>query len=282
MRSVLSGILGCILLLLGCNRKEPNPANAEDPLAYLFGKPAPKAPQVKLAEPHSNVPLAQPDQVGEVPPEFGGGLAAWGKLVDPANDCQISFQGNKLTMIVPPGLHDINQSLGGMTAPRMLQAVEGDFLLQVKVTGDFTPGPEPFQRGVSSFNGAGLSLWLDEENYLRLERNAWWNPSERRYQCYTPLYSIFVDGKSQPTDPGIGSTNFFQGRSTWFRLEREGRFLITSYSHDGKNWNLVPRLASTFPKKVYVGVGAVSTSAQPFKVEFEDFQLVRKGDRPAR
>lgn len=128
-----------------------------------------------------------------------------------------------------------------------------------------------------SFHGAGLSLWVDDTTYLRLERNAWWDAARGEYVCYTPLYEIFNGGRPEPTNPGVGTPNFFGGDTTSFRLERSGQYLTTSHSADrGATWKAVPRLATTLPGKLFVGVGAVSTSALPLSVVFEDFKLTRK------
>ncbi len=201
----------------------------------------------------------------------------WGTLHDPLNDTRVEFAAGKLTMTVPPGLHDINPTLGGMKAPRILQEVSGDFTLEVTVTGDFAPGPVAAAEGLPSFHGAGLSLWVDDKTYLRLERNAWWNPAKGAYVCYTPLYEIFNRGRPEPTNPGVGTPAFFGGDTTRFRLERSGLSLTTSHSADrGATWQTVPRVASTLPRSLFVGVGAVSTSAAPLTVVFEDFKLTRK------
>src|SRR5260370_32510067 len=67
-------------------------------------------------------------------------IEGWGTVTDPADDCTLKHEKKKLTVTVPGGTHDLNQAIGGMKAPRVLQEVEGDFTAQVKVTGDFKPG----------------------------------------------------------------------------------------------------------------------------------------------
>lgn len=246
----------CLALVPGCLPKPPAP------VASTATTPAPTP---------STAPPARADR------NDGVTYPLWGTLRDPLNDTRVEFEGGKLTMTVPPGLHDINPTLGGMKAPRLLQEVAGDFTLEVTVTGEFAPGPKAAAEGLPSFHGAGLSLWVDDKTYLRLERNAWWNPGQGAYVCYTPLYEIFNAGRPEPTNPGVGTPAFFGGDTTRFRLERSGQYLTTAHSADrGATWRAVPRVAATLPNKLFVGVGAVSTSAEPFVVVFEDFKLTRK------
>ena len=200
----------------------------------------------------------------------------WGKLRDPQNDTAIYHEDRKLMMVVPPGLHDINPTLGGMKAPRILQEVAGNFTLEVTVGGEFAPGQQSAGNGISSFYGAGISVWVDDTTYLRLERNAWWDSRSNGYLCYAPLYEVFNKSQPTPTNPDITSSNFFGTTPTRFRLERTSQYVKCSYStDDGGTWRIVPQLASNLPPKLQVGVGAVSTSARPFTVVFEDFKLTQ-------
>src|SRR5690348_11002745 len=91
-------------------------------------------------------------------------IAGWGAVTDPDGDCTVKSEKGKLTVTVPEGTHDLNPRLGGMAAPRVLREVEGDFTVQVKVTGDFTPGDKAAADSTSSFNGAGLLVWQDAKN----------------------------------------------------------------------------------------------------------------------
>ena len=178
----------------------------------------------------------------------------------------------RLTIEVPGGTHDLN-AVVGMSAPRVLKEVEGDFVVQVKVTGDFKPGEQSASPNTSSFNGAGLLIWQDSKNYVRLERNAWWVPGEGKYFCYPPLFEHFRDGQYQNTDPDGTTDDFFKGRSTWLKLERREGKVIASYSHDGKEWTEVKQIVVELPQKVQVGVAAVNTSRKPLAVTFEELAV---------
>jgi regulation of enolase protein 1 (concanavalin A-like superfamily) len=200
----------------------------------------------------------------------------WGTLTDPDNDCTVKEEAGKLTMTVPGGTHDLNQALGGMKAPRILQPVEGDFRVQVKVSGEFAPGDKAADARAVPFNGAGLLIWQDEKNYLRLERNIWWVAQAEKTARYPPLIEYYKDGQYQETNPMGTFDEFFKGRSTWLKLDRRGDKVTASYSHDGKDWTAAKEITVELPKKIQLGVAAVNTSTKPFKVEFEEFKLTAR------
>jgi regulation of enolase protein 1 (concanavalin A-like superfamily) len=209
-----------------------------------------------------------------VPP----GEADWGKVTDPDGDCRVKAEKGKLTITVPAKTHDLNP-LNGTNAPRVLRQVQGDFTATVKVTGDFKPGNVSTNPNGAPFNGAGLLLWQDANNFLRLERNNWWHPNLNKYICYPPLIEYYKDGNYQSTNPEATAETFFKGNITFLRLERKGNKVTASYSHDGKQWTAVKEISVTLPQTLHVGVSAVNTANQPFTVVFEEFQVTGAGGR---
>jgi regulation of enolase protein 1 (concanavalin A-like superfamily) len=201
-------------------------------------------------------------------------IKGWGTVTDPSGDCTVKEEKGKVKIEVPGGTHDLN-ALVGMNAPRVLKEIEGDFTAEVKVTGDFQPG-EKSAKAPSPFNGAGLLVWQDDKNYLRLERNTWWVADAGKYACYPPLVEYYEDGQYQETNPQGTLEEFFKGKSTWLKLERRGTKVIASYSHDGKEWEVAREIYTKFPKSVQIGVAAVNTSVMPFKVEFDQFKVANK------
>jgi hypothetical protein len=200
-------------------------------------------------------------------------IKGWGKVIDTAGDCSVKGDENRLTIEVPGGTHDLGPFPRGLHAPRVLKEVEGDFSVQVKVTGDFRPGEELAPPAPSPFNGAGLLIWQDSKNFIRLERNAWWPPDGGGYACYPPLFEYYWKGQFQYTNPNVTRASFFKGRSTWLKLERRGGKVSASYSHDGKEWTEVKQIDVDLPRKVQVGVAAVNTSTKPFVVRFQELAL---------
>jgi regulation of enolase protein 1 (concanavalin A-like superfamily) len=202
-------------------------------------------------------------------------LEGWGAVTDPSGDCSFKAEKQRLVVKVPGSIHDLNPRTG-MQAPRVLKTVKGDFVAQIKVTGDFKPGEKAADAEHSSFNGAGLLVWQDEKNYIRLERNRWYVSGEEKYACYPPLLEYYKDGAYQDTDPNSTLDEFFKGRSTWLRLERKADKVVASYSHDGKEWTEAKEITVELPAEVTVGVAAINTSEEPFTVEFEEFKVSAK------
>jgi RNA polymerase sigma factor (sigma-70 family) len=66
-------------------------------------------------------------------------LSGWGAVTDPSGDCAFTTEKSRLLVKVPGGVHDLNP-FRGLQAPRVLKRVKGDFVAQIKVTGDFKPG----------------------------------------------------------------------------------------------------------------------------------------------
>jgi regulation of enolase protein 1 (concanavalin A-like superfamily) len=201
----------------------------------------------------------------------------WGLVIDPLGDCTITEEGGKLTIEVPGRVHGLNASLGGQDAPRVLREVDGDFTAEVKVIGDFKPGRKSaIPQVVAPFNGAGLLLWQDKQNYLRLERNAFWIEDAGSYACYPPLVEYYQDGKFQETNPPGTLDEFFKGKATWLKLKRQGKKVVASYSHDGEEWQAAKQIEVELPRKLQIGVASVNSSIMPFVVKFKEFKVSTK------
>ena len=97
-------------------------------------------------------------------------LKGWGQAYDPKGDCRFEQVDGKLTIRVPGTRHNLVAESGQLEAPAVLSHVRGDFIAMVKATGSIHPGPESSVPGGLPFNGTGLLLWVDPDNYVRLER----------------------------------------------------------------------------------------------------------------
>jgi regulation of enolase protein 1 (concanavalin A-like superfamily) len=197
----------------------------------------------------------------------------FGEVTDPDGDCKIEEKEGKLTIKVPGSLHDLfpNQKdeKKRLNAPRVLREVEGDFVAYVKVTADWKPGGKIAEANTFPYNGAGLLIWGEGGEFVRLERNVW-IAGAMPTSYITPLYyrgGRLVGGAKSTRE------EFYKDRTTWLRVEREGAKVTTSISHDGKEWSATGELETEFPKKIRVGVHAINSSDGEFVVEFEDFQV---------
>jgi regulation of enolase protein 1 (concanavalin A-like superfamily) len=202
-------------------------------------------------------------------------IPGWGAPTDPAGDCKFDLRDNKLMITVPGSdkAHDLGAEVSNMTAPRVLQPVSGDFVLTVKIDGEFDPGDESTQPGRTGYNGAGLVVFADENNYVRIERATLNSGAE--VHPYTN-FEIRVDGQNERFGT-TGDLPTEDRKPTWLRLERKGGKMLGAMSHDGEEWayGKPKELTSEAWNKpeVKVGVAAINTSKQPFVPSFSEFKV---------
>jgi regulation of enolase protein 1 (concanavalin A-like superfamily) len=203
------------------------------------------------------------------PEPSGRKLAGWGLAIDPDRDCTFAVKGKTLGVTVPGTLHDLNPDSGKLNAPRVVRAVEGDFVATVKVTGDFRPGGRSTNpRGVP-YNGAGMLVWSDGDNFIRLERGA----ILRGGRVLT--YVAFEEREGGYR--GAVHNEAFAAGTCYLRLERRGSRLRGAVSTDGTRWKWLQPIDTVWPAKLKVGLAAINSSTEPFTMKFEEFNLETKG-----
>jgi regulation of enolase protein 1 (concanavalin A-like superfamily) len=194
--------------------------------------------------------------------------ASWGEPLDPDGDCTITPQGNALTVIVPPTRHDILADKAGKSnAPRVLREVDGDFRVQVKVCGSIHPTAKGSVPGRLPFQAAGLLVWGDQDNFLRLVRTG-----QIRKGVFESIAAFRLRAQGQPSG---GQVLAVPDKDVYLRLERKGKQIEGSYSLDGQQWTPLGALSVPFPARVHVGVMALNTVAERLTVRFEDLQIWR-------
>jgi len=209
-------------------------------------------------------------------------IPGWGTCINPAGDCQFNAVNGALKITIPgfDNPHDLSPELASTTAPRVVQSVVGDFVIQVKITGDFEPGDESTQSGRTGYTGAGLVVFADENNFVRLERATLQHQGDESHP-YTN-FEIRVDGQLER----IGTTGDLpteQDKPTWLRLERKGNQMIGAMSHDGENWTYGEpkklRAEAWNGNNIVAGVAAISTSKRMFTPTYSAFSL-QQGAKP--
>ena len=215
---------------------------------------------------------------GEAPPQVkveAPSVDRWGILSGPPGETRFSVEGDELTIAIPAKLHILSPDLKSKNSPRLLTRVTGDFQARVRVNGRILPGTQPLPNLPFTFQGAGLLIWQDENNYLRLERTAIYSPDGKKHQI---LVENCRDGRLLPS-------TFRDSREgdTLLKLERKGSEARCSYSpDDGKTWLEVKRQNVTFLPDVEVGVSASNASTKPFAARLEAFQLSGPGVKAAK
>lgn len=200
-------------------------------------------------------------------------ISGWGQLIDLDGDCTVKADNERVLFTVI-GWHDLSDDLP-KNAPRILQEVEGDFVVFVKVGGAFKPvGPSTLANR-RPYNGAGLLIWQDDKNYIRLERAA------VEVNGQTPEYLNF----QQHTDGAVRMARIELGlkpEPVHIRLERRNGRLHAAASYDSRLWNGYLPVDVRLPGKLQVGIAAISTSSTVFTPEFEEFEVYRRTNLNAK
>ena len=159
-------------------------------------------------------------------------------------------------------------------APMTLTEVDGDFAVIVQVAGEFEPGstlPKDLTRNdiSSTTQGAGLYLYHDKDNFVRLERTA-----SVELDTLRPVHLIFFqavqDGKQLARD----SFPLPEGPIYLILIRRNGRVAYGAASDLRALRGSLGGKAFILPPKVKIGLSASSMSARPFIPTFENFAIL--------
>ena len=208
---------------------------------------------------------ALPDEHEARPNEVPG----WGRVIDPWRDCDVSLnrEDERLKIQVPGTPHVLSAEVPElpMNAPLVVRRVRGDFTANVHVLGRLEPGPFKTTH-YDPYHGAGLIVWQDPANYLRLERAVGF--IDGRHHAYVN-YELRVGGRLAAS---YGFT--IKDGSLFLKLRRQGASFSAWYSHDGRRWIKLRRVDATFAQRVEVGVVAVNSSTEMLSAELEMLSVV--------
>jgi regulation of enolase protein 1 (concanavalin A-like superfamily) len=202
-------------------------------------------------------------------------LKGWGEAVDPDRDCKIGLDGERMTIVVPGKTHDLSIETGGMNAPRVLRNVTGDFVAQVKVAGKVRHTGDRASQNSLAYHGAGLLLWQDEQTYIRLERAALVTQNGGNVH-----YANFELRKAGNLVRVEKPAFRIPDHDTYLRIERRGDRVFGSASEDGVRWLSFEPYVVDLPGALKIGVAAVSSSTEPLKAEFVEFEVFTKNSNP--
>ena len=208
-------------------------------------------------------------------------------FVDPSKDCKlikeeegmkfkIEIPGNKIHTLAPYAVSRNDKKKPLHNAPMALAEIEGDFVAMVEVTGEMSPGstiPKDRQGNMIpfTFNGAGLILYKDKDNFVRLERTAGISV-ENLQSIHKVLIEIVKEGKQ------LDTTNVYwplpEGNVQLIMIRRKGKARF-QFRPSGSHATFVsPEFELDLPKKVKIGLTASNISAKPFTANFEDFAVL--------
>jgi len=201
------------------------------------------------------------------PPKRVETLADGGRAIDPDGDCLVVLERetNRATIMVTGTAHLLSAEIGRMNAPRILREVTGNFEVRVRVTGTSHPEGKATTTRYAPYHGAGILLWQDPKNYVRLELAADLRKGKRFPYANFELRQAGRLLVSQGLKIEVGSS--------YLRLQRRGAEIHGAFSSDGDHWTAFPPMTANLAGRVEVGVVAVNSSSTPLKAEFETFQV---------
>ena len=202
------------------------------------------------------------------PEPTGKDLPGWGLAIDPDKDCEFVPDGKALAIKVPGTWHDLNPGTNKLNSPRVLWTVEGDFSLTVKVAGEFKPGGKSTNPKGVPYNGGGIVIWNNTDNFIRLERGAMLRGGKVgtlvAFEEREAGYRGAVNNEVAPAGP------------CYLRVERKGSRISGAISYDGKKWKRLLPIDTLWPARLKVGLLAVNSSSEPLAVRFEELELTGK------
>lgn len=222
---------------------------------------------------------AQQQQLVEASPAMAKArpaIAGWGVPVDPDGDCRFFAPAGELHITVPGtnGPHDLAAEIGKTNAPRVLQPVRGDFVMQVRVDGRLDPGDASTLPGRTGYNGAGLILMADPANVVCLAR-AVLHREGGQPEPYAN-FEMRADGKLDQIGDASAHPLPKDG-PVYLRLERRGQKITAATSADGLKWDVQePKdIPAAWPQELKLGIVAISTSTEEFTPRFAKLQIVK-------
>ena len=195
---------------------------------------------------------------------------AWGAFVDPSGECGVEARGERIEIDVPAGTYDLSSELGRVTAPRVMQFVEGDLMAEVTVDELPRPASEKWGPASQPFRGAGLLLWRDEHHYVRLEAAVHLGLGDGlvRYALFEVRVRGRLVGRRAVPDFRLDDG------PTDLRLEVRGGEIVAQARQGRGKWKRVGRTVLEPPTWIALGVAAINSSAAPLRAGFSGFELV--------
>ncbi len=199
----------------------------------------------------------------------------WGTFEDPDKDCIFTEEKGVLSVALPGKDHDLAVERDKMNSPRALQPIDGDFTIEVKVSGKFEPRQMDSTERLA-YHGAGIYVRKDDNNYITLDRATLWNGQQ---DVAYVNFEMRASGRNErfgtPTDMPLDNT-----QDTWLKIERKGNVFKAYAAQEAGKWQPVGERTMDVPKRVPVGIAARNSSTEPFTPRFAEFKLKAIGGIP--
>ncbi len=152
--------------------------------------------------------------------------------------------------------------------PKVRNLNKGDFDLIVQVAGTSHPGGKPTTNLYPPYHGAGLLIWQDQDNYVRLE-------IATDLQHGKPRSYVNFEHRKEGVLAVTSGINNTDG-SNQLRLRRRGDEIYASFGPDGLRWTSFSPLTAQLNDRVQVGVSAINSSSKALTAEFEGLEFLER------
>ena len=199
-------------------------------------------------------------------------LARWSCETNVAEGIKMTHAPGSTIIDIPGGVPVNNAPQYNLfNAPCALIKAEGDFVATVGVENTFDPGGEGIvvptgKKLPFSFQSAGLLIWQDEKNFVRLERSK--GSDGKISMLNRVLVEVYKNGKEAavhyvdiPEQPVV------------LVAVRKGGSLRLLFALPPKQMAVFHEMAIDFTKEVFVGVAAANLSKRPFQAKLANFSL---------
>lgn len=222
-------------------------------------------------------PITLPEKPGPIlgwsaGPRTPATLAKFSCETNLGEGIKIGHKVGETTIDMPGGVALINAPQYKLfTAPCALVRVDSDFTALVVVTNEFDPGSDVITmpnkaRAQMTFQGAGLLVWQDEKNFIRLERCK--GSAGGISLAHRILVEVYKAGREEVTsymDVPEGPVALV--------VVRKGASVQFLFAIPPKQLVVFKELAVDFRKELFVGVSATNLSTHPFQAKLERFSL---------
>jgi regulation of enolase protein 1 (concanavalin A-like superfamily) len=149
-----------------------------------------------------------------------------------------------------------------------LQSVEGDFTIQVKVSGVFAP-LDMNNQDRRAYHGAGFVILKDDQTYIRLDRACYWDGTGNQvYGNFELRQGGKIERFGTPDDLRLDNL-----KDTWLKIERKGDRFYGYATQDRGDWHPLGDKTVEMGAKLRIGVAAINSSLQPFAPQFSELKI---------
>ena len=223
------------------------------------------------------IPATLPDRPGkladlgmEMRPKT---LAKWSCETNLGDGIRMAHKPGESTIDLPEGVALNNAPQSQLfNAPCALTKVTGDFVATVEVENTFDPGSEGVllpngKKFPSSFQSAGLLIWQDEKNFVRIERSKGSSPGGDFSMVHRLLVEVYRNGKELANYKDVAETPIVVG------VIRKGGSIQLLFATPPNKLTVFQEMPVDFKPEIFVGIAAANLSRRAFHAKFKDFTL---------